>query len=173
MTDHVKLTTPLLLSLWSSLRTEGSGWTPAATVCVWSCGNKCRLVQSIWSWLKISSSWLMFRQSWGLSRHSERGMERNEAVTLESVIAPVSCAIKSQFSPKSHGLKLAASKDSPTQVFIIFFHSLHKPASLVYTHTQHQGRAGPWWRLIGSVQATLTANQVRFPGTEGYTSLWA
>lgn len=84
-----------------------------------------------------------------------------------------SSAIKCQLGAKSHSLKLPGSKGLLIQVFIIFFHSLHKPATLVQIHTQHRGRAGPWWRLMGSVQATLAANQVRFPGTELYTSLCA
>lgn len=88
--------------------------------------------------------------------------------TLGSVIISVSCAIKSQLGAKS---QLASSKGLLILVFIIFFHSLHKPATLVQIHTQHRGGAGPWWRLMGSVQATLAANQVRFPGTGFDTSL--
>ena len=154
-------------------------WFPEGRHCKWTrvqsvwgtVGDNCRLVRSSLSWLEISSSWLIFRRSWQASIVPER--ERNIITTVESVVAGVSCAIKSRLGAKSHGLKLAGSKGLLIQVFIIFFHSLHKPATLVQIHTQHQGRAGPWWRLMGSVQATLAANQVRFPGTGTYTSLWA
>lgn len=87
------------------------------------------------------------------------------------VLVSVWCAIKPQLSAKSRSLKLAASKGRLIQVFIIFFHSLHKPATLVQIHTQHRGKAGPWWRLMAWVQATLAANQVRFPGTALYTRI--
>lgn len=87
------------------------------------------------------------------------------------VLVSVWCAIKPQLSAKSRSLKLAASKGRLIQVFIIFFHSLHKPATLVQIHTQHRGKAGPWWRLMAWAQATLAANQVRFPGTALYTRI--
>ena len=74
---------------------------------------------------------------------------RKIAAVLESVITLVSCAISSQFSTKSHSLKLTISKGGLIQVFIIFFHSLYKPATLVQIHTQHMGEGGVVMKIDG------------------------
>ena len=71
------------------------------------------------------------------------------ATTLGGYTISVSCAIKSPVSAKSHSLQPTGSKGLLIQVFIIFFHSLHKPPSLVQIHTQHRQEGGAVMKIDG------------------------
>ena len=106
----------------------------------------------------------------------ERACRNKTKYPTASIVSSLSppCAIPSESQHSITAFKHQGFKGVLIQVFIVFFHSLHKRATVVQIHTQSGvERRGHDEDGCASLHATLAANQVRFPGTTLYTSLSA